>query len=336
MYSCWILILILLEIVIVMDHLHTLYFVLIILQLLTPSISQESGSMTLDDISVKALGHSGKISITKTTTNSTNGTEINEVVMDFSSLIERDINGTEVGTSGPNKHSYNNFAQMDFTISEMTTIKYQNLTALTFNLFATNLIEASTSFQGILYIFNDTGSIKAGEREFANVDVGTVKFSVEINNWPFCEVTDQCPGPHCCKKGQTVEVGKYLDFEMEIKGKDAAKKTNNNKKYSLGGGSNLILFDSVLIDGNWTTLDKGYPKYSTEGSKEIYTFRFPKFNDSLIYDPLVNYDGTTGATYWWVLIVAAIVVLGLVGVFLVCYFRNKNLKLQESLINNDL
>ena len=42
-----------------------------------------------------------------------------------------------------------------------------------------------------------------------------------------------------------------------------------------------------------------YPKFETEGTKQLFVFRFPKFNNKVVYDPTVypgNADAVSGAT----------------------------------------
>lgn len=40
----------------------------------------------------------------------------------------------------------------------------------------------------------------------------------------------------------------------------------------------------------------GYPMKSTIGTKEIFTFRFPKFNNSVFYDPVVAFKTSEEST----------------------------------------
>ena len=42
-----------------------------------------------------------------------------------------------------------------------------------------------------------------------------------------------------------------------------------------------------------------YPAFETQGSKQLFVFRFPKFNSKVVYDPTVypgNADAVSGAT----------------------------------------
>jgi len=282
--------------------------------------------MKLENITVDALGKSGKISIQKSIKRD-NTTEINKVTLDFSSLKELDINGTEVGKSGSFKHSFNNFATLDFTISETSEVLYQNLTAFSFNIYANKVQGNSTKFTARLFIFNQTGEIKNGN-ETSNVQPGTVKLSLDIENWQFCKKDAVCPGDNCCEQGQNKEIGQYLEFVMAIKGNKIAKQNGNNKLYSLGG-SDLILFDNIQADESWTSMPVGYPKYSlnNQTSVEEFAFRFPVFNKKLSYDPLIKYENEDVKSSSNVLLYVIIVILGLIvigsGVFFIMKKRNQ-------------
>ena len=291
-----------------------------------------SAKMNLEEISVKALGQSGKITINKSIKSSDGTIEDNEVTLDFSSLTELDINGTVIGKSGNFKHSFNNFAQLDFKVSEVTTVLYQKLTALTFNLQATGIQDDSTKFNGRLFIFNDTGKITNGDNENADIVPGTVKLSIDIENWKFCTEEGACPGINCCKNGQDREIGKYVEFVLAIKGKEIAKENGNNKKYSLGG-SELILFENVEVDGKWNTLATGFPKYSMKGNTEEYAFRFPVFNSKLSYDPLFKYEEVKASSKIWIFIIIAAILVGGLGFLVVCISRKKkNAQQSENLM----
>lgn len=279
----------------------------------------EDRNMTMGDINVKALGHSGKIRIQKEF-KTENKTETNTVTLDFSSLRELDQDGNQVGKSGKIKHSYNNFAQLDFTVGKVNQIQYQNLSASTFDFTATGMQDINTKFNANLYIFNQTGEIKNGN-ETSNVKPGAVKLSIGVNNWRFCTLNATCPGVNCCQQGNKTETGKFLEFEMVIKGNNTAI-SENNKTFSLGG-SELVLFQDIQIDGKWSSMPQGFPKYNN--ATNTYTFRFPRFNSSLMYDPLVTYaeiEPESSSSNVWIYIVIGVVVVVL-AVSAVLFFRKK-------------
>jgi hypothetical protein len=284
----------------------------------------QDANVRLNDISVEALGKSGKIRINKSIKRD-NTTESNTITLDFSSLKELDVNGTEVGKSGETKHSFNNFAQMDFTISQSNVV-YQNLTALAIDLTATNIQLNATRFSAKLFIFNQTGSI-SNNGESASVEPGTIKLSIDIQNWNFCKQNALCPGINCCKRGNDEEVGNFLEFVMTVKGKESSKK-KSEKIYSLGG-SELIVFQNVQVDGNWTTMPTGYPR---ENNKDEYTFRFPTFTQRLSYDPIIQYEKPASSSKIMIIVIVAIVLTVVIAAVL--FVRRKtNTRNSETLIN---
>jgi hypothetical protein len=285
----------------------------------------QDAKVQLNDISIEALGKSGKIRINKSITKD-NTTESNTITLDFSSLKELDVNGTEVGKSGQIKHSFNNFAQMDFKISQTTNVLYQNLTALTFDLTATDIQLPATRFTGRVFIFNETGSI-SNNGESASVNPGTIKLSIDIQNWNFCTQNATCPGINCCKRGNDIEIGNYLEFVMVVKGKESSKK-KSEKIYSLGG-SEFILFQNIQVDGNWTTMPTGYPR---NNNTEEYTFRFPIFTKTLSYDPIIQYEKPATSTDIMIIAIIAIVLVVVIAAVLLIKKKTQSKK-TEALID---
>ena len=37
-----------------------------------------------------------------------------------------------------------------------------------------------------------------------------------------------------------------------------------------------------------------FPKYETQGSKKLFIFRIPRFNNTVLIDPTANMDGVAG------------------------------------------
>jgi hypothetical protein len=289
--------------------------------------------ISMDDVSVKALGHSGKISLSRTF-NTTNGTESNDVIINFSHLKELDMNGNEVGKSGSQKHSFNNFAQLDFTVSDVNQVKYQNLSASKFSLTASGIQTSETRLIGSIYVFNQTGMIKNGENETANVQPGTVKLSVDIENWKFCDMGENSTDYNLCQNGQTREEGKWIELGMSIKGKQHAMENGSKNRFSLGG-SELILFENVMVDGSFTKMLSGFPKYSNDNKTEEYIFVFPLFNKTLSYDPLIQYNvkPVYSSPNVWIWVVVGVLVLLVVGYIAFARMRRKNNINADNLIN---
>jgi hypothetical protein len=251
----------------------------------------DDADLLLNDVAVKVLGQSGKIQIVKNYT-SGNETNLETVTINFSALREKDENGTEVGYNGRVNHTFNNFAELNFTVGPVQEEKFQNLKVLSANLLAYLTDEANAEVMVRVDVFNETGVIETGviengRKETTKVKAGDVKFTFSIIKWWFCDGSVDNPiMRQFCRRGDSTETGAYLDFELEIKGQKAANRSlNSNSIYQLGN-SELVLFNYVIIDDDkYTKLPENYPAYERE--KDIFTIRFPKFRYSASSDFLV-------------------------------------------------
>ena len=95
---------------------------------------------------------------------------------------------------------------------------------------------------------------------------------VQLESWPFCTALDD---EDPCQE----QVGAFIDLGIRIEGAEQ-------------GGVVLELSNEVSVDGSWEDLPTGYPIISSisKDKNELYTFRFPKFASSMIYDPIIHLD----------------------------------------------
>ncbi|KAL3866252.1 hypothetical protein ACJMK2_043567 [Sinanodonta woodiana] len=257
----------------------------VVLTLLSDSLANKTANS--NGVFVKVLGHSGKILISLREDPS-DGPD--SVVVEFSAIKEKSMDGTEVGKTG-SKHSFNTFANQNFTFSEVVNGSYQNLTTVQFN-FSADLSSVSSQLVTVVYIFTKAGNITVGN-ETTEVEPGTVKFNIEIRNWTFCGTSNTI-----CSKSTANESGALIDFDIDIKGKGNATKVNETTErkngtrgdsYELGGGAKVIMSKKVKYDnGDWSDMPDGYPSVNSTGSKQTFTFRFMKFNQSVLYDPTIK------------------------------------------------
>lgn len=247
----------------------------------------EDKSVNGENVFVKALGKSGRISIawSKDIDNDTD-----KVVFDLDEIKEYDATGKEVTTTGSVKHSFNNFANQNFTISEVTTVTLNNVNMKNFN-FRSQLKDLTSAVTISVYIAQADGSITFGN-ETIPIKKDHVKFSILLSSWQWCNASNKCSAD-----------GAYLELSIAVTSKSAPSKLEKDKKvygdatpYSLGSGK-LLLSHQVKIDENiWVNMPNDYPKFESKNNKQIYTFRFPKFSQSALYDPTVaGDDDTTGA-----------------------------------------
>jgi hypothetical protein len=267
---------------------------------------------------LKVLGRSGKIRLSYSN-NTENFPESSRIDIDFDSLIERNATGAEVGKTGKQKHSFNNFAQLDFQITDFVETKFQNLSVFQTSLVVDKFLESS-KFTVFVYIFNESGSIDTGAKNNVTVNKGTLKFSVKIDNWSFC--LNNTVAEANCVTGQTVEVGSFVDFAITIKGKDSAKLADSKKNQFSFGDANVILPNNIQLDGNNTTMPEGYPAFVSTNTTNSFVFRFPKFTSSAYYDPIVEIvePTTSGSKTFLIvlLVILALVVVGF-GAYCLCF-----------------
>lgn len=229
-------------------------------------------------VAVDVLGRSGKFSIFD---ESVGKEDPNTVTVEVDALRELDADGAEVGKSGSVKHSIETFASQDFTIhpAESAKIGEVSATMIAFDTPISTIGRLSVN----TYILKNSGTVGTDTETWA-VRANDVKFNIALSEWKWCgEASD-------CKQGGTTQNGEYIDVDIKIKGKAAKPERNGSSKdYDLGADVGLDLSDRVFVDGAWTTMPAGFPKMELKGGSAIFTFRFPKFDQEAMYDPVVEF-----------------------------------------------
>jgi len=225
--------------------------------------------LTYDDVSVQIQEQSGKM-----TMGTTGGLE---VVVTFDFIKEVDSDGNDVGESGPDdqKHRMDTFANTDFTIGTQYHTEVYGVPAKAIR-FSAQLVDDQATLIITVFIFTNEGVISPTSTESFSIFKGSVKFNVELESWPFCTALDS---EDPCQE----RVGAFIDMGIRIEGASIDPAPDQV-------GAVLELSDEVSIDGSWETLPEGYPIESlvSEDKNELYTFRFPKFASSMIYDPIIQ------------------------------------------------
>lgn len=238
----------------------------------------------------KVLGNSGKVKI-GTTEDPSSDPDAVTITMD--GMYERDAAGAAVGTSGAVKHSFNSFASQQFQFGNIYTTTVGTATASALDFTASLVRNASLTVT--LFMINAAGVITVNGNESFALGLGTLKFNVKVVGWPFCSADGA--GESACSKGNTVEVGEFLDLDISIKGSGSATKVEGGvDKYGLGGGVGIDLSHAVMADDAWGNMPLGFPKVEAQGSSQVFTFRFPRFNASATYDPVLDGFASGGTT----------------------------------------
>eukprot|EP00930_Biecheleria_cincta_P049388 TRINITY_DN345_c0_g2_i2.p1 TRINITY_DN345_c0_g2~~TRINITY_DN345_c0_g2_i2.p1 ORF type:complete len:279 (+),score=55.60 TRINITY_DN345_c0_g2_i2:89-925(+) len=253
----------------------------------TSTITTTFTSTVLTRTVVDVQGQSGKFTVYDERSGKASGIQ---VTMD--ALREVDAAGNAVGTSGSEKHSINTFAAQDFTFAPTEDVmlgESDDVPALKKSFWS------AISTIGVLkvdtYVLGKSGSLGPPGETWA-VKKGDLKWNIEFVGWNWCG----------CGKGGKDEKGAFIDVDISVKGLgDVETKGKSNKSLTLGGGLTLELSNQVKSDGNWIAMPVGYPKMTMQGSSTTFTFRFPRFNTSSVYDPILSVSppprqGLTGST----------------------------------------
>lgn len=231
------------------------------------TISVFAQDLDSEGTTVKVLGQSGKISLTR---------ENKIVTIDFDSMVEKDATGETVGMTGAlnDQHGVNSFATQSFTFSQLSVVNYKNLSFDTFTF--ESPINSIGKLKCQVFIAKENGTITDGDDTFS-VSNGDVKWNIEIPEWTF------------------LINGAFIDLDVEIKTKSGEEASGSGKSFSVGNAQ-LKMASSVLKDNQTVPMPATYPKMISKGNKKIFTFRFAKFSNSLLYDPMFNYgDAVVGA-----------------------------------------
>ena len=202
---------------------------------------------------IQVLGQSGKARITR-------GEQVVTMRVDY--LSEVDNFDNEVGNIGQDKHSVNSFATQSFTFSPLLDKEYQNVSVKEFT-FETPIYNVGK--MKLVTMLVGQSSSMGTETESWQVSPGDMKWNIELSDWTFCNP---------CADG----TASFIDVGIEIKG----------TKNDTGVGPLLQLSKRVVIDGTEQNMPESYPKVITIGTKQLFVFRFPKFTNSAIYDPVLQ------------------------------------------------
>lgn len=251
-------------------------------------------SMTYAGVTAKLLGRSGKIELTS---------GAKKVVIELINLKEKDADGTDITDKN------NRFAGQPFKLSGQIDETYPNTSIAVQKISGGSTMPNGAMVIMNLYVFKAGGTISNGD-EYTTVRAGNVKFNLEISGWGFCT--------SACKPGDTE--GTYLDIDIVIKGKNekaikGLSSESHGDTYDLGD-STVILSKKVYVDGapQPVSMAAGYPMIITQGSKEVFRCRFPKFTNKVVYDPTIDLGangvagrgGDAGRTATLLIVVATI------------------------------
>lgn len=209
---------------------------------------------------ITVLGQSGKVQISDI---------FDTITIDFDSMYEKDPTDKIVGMEGAleNKHGVNSFATQNFNIGPPESIVFQGIDMISFT------FESPINTIGVLkvrvYVAKANGTIKNGNETYV-VREGDVKWNIEVPSWNFLPET------------------KFLELNLIIKTLDDRDAVQNGDDKFAVGGMELSNSKNVLLDNKLQSMPAGFPKLSIKGNKKVFTFRFPRFAASMVYDPMIT------------------------------------------------
>eukprot|EP00438_Fugacium_kawagutii_P004324 Skav229432 [mRNA] locus=scaffold2297:428272:429408:+ [translate_table: standard] len=227
-------------------------------------------------VEVNVQGQSGKFTIVP---KGSSGNSVGiRVTMD--AIREVDSAGVPVGQSGRVKHSLNTFASQAFAVSEVEQVTLGSVSAAKISFEST--ISSIGSLGVDTYLIASSGAVGM-DNESWSVDVGDLKWNILLWDWTWCGDPEAS-----CKNG---EVGDAIELDITVQnmgGGSASKKGDSDTTVSLGGSAELQLSTEVQTDCTWEQMADGYPMVTTQGSGTTITFRFPRFESSSLYDPVIS------------------------------------------------
>lgn len=113
-----------------------------------------------------------------------------------------------------------------------------------------------------------------------------IKFNLNMFNWTFC-------GSESNPCGNGNESSRYIDVAAEITGSASIPEEDdsNGLVFNLGGDVPLILSNQIEVDGVTDAMPVGFPRVETSEQGTVFVFRFPRFESTVEYDPIVQTDG---------------------------------------------
>jgi len=212
---------------------------------------------------VGILGKSGKF------TASLKSDASNKVTVEMDALRQIDANGNAVGNTSL---SLTTFAAQEFTIANPVDVKMGVDSSVSAKKISfTSWVGSAGEFLVETYAVTSAGDV-GPDGEPWKVVPGDVKFNIGLTKWTFAEGAE------------------FVELDIKMKGKNAAAIAVPGKANTLdlGGGVKLQLTSKITVDGKQVEMPAGYPKLRTVGGGQVFTFRFPKFLDYLLYDPLLG------------------------------------------------
>lgn len=224
-------------------------------------------------------------------------------------IRQTDGQGRNVGKSIPTLTSQN------FTISPLKRNELiQGIGAVNRDLRA-RLSDFNANFILSVNILKREGNLSFGDESFVGRK-GSIKLFIKVENFTFC---DGMRNDSICKRNKS---GEFIEIAIGMRDRSGEKgqkesDTENNKRmgpaapgqrrqrirclnmkrvnitkcptiFNFPDGSEVALAGQCKVDGQFKPMAPGFPKVEERGQKQLFIFRCPKFNNSLVIDPMLD------------------------------------------------
>eukprot|EP00529_Nitzschia_sp_RCC80_P017040 CAMPEP_0113520974 /NCGR_PEP_ID=MMETSP0014_2-20120614/44388_1 /TAXON_ID=2857 /ORGANISM="Nitzschia sp." /LENGTH=644 /DNA_ID=CAMNT_0000418893 /DNA_START=599 /DNA_END=2533 /DNA_ORIENTATION=- /assembly_acc=CAM_ASM_000159 len=135
-----------------------------------------------------------------------------------------------------------------------------------------------------VFFMMEDGTITSPTGEEFDVKEGDIKFNINSESWNFCDAVS-----NPCGDG-TVPSSEYLDVALEVLGKLPQPEEDDvdGSVFFLGGDIPMKLTNQLVVDGEVDVMPEGFPRIESSDQGTVVVFRFPRFNQNLIYDPTIG------------------------------------------------
>lgn len=206
----------------------------------TAGVSSRTEFLSAEGLTVKIHGQSGKMTIGY---GEDPDQDSNKVQVTFDAIGEIATDGTEIRKTGQQTHTFNTFANLDFSFSQIIDDRYMNLSSKRVD-FSAKFPSTGGRLVVQVFVFTQAGEISI-EGERTAVTAGTVKFNILVESWGFCGYNGVT-----CTKGNVEQKGEAIDFTISVKGKGDQQvrtrgKRTDGEEFDLGGQASLLLSRKV-------------------------------------------------------------------------------------------
>ncbi|XP_013385234.1 uncharacterized protein LOC106155115 [Lingula anatina] len=191
--------------------------------------------------------------------------------------------GWELGRRGGPSANFNSTMQMMYNMSQPEPTVYGGLKAWAFDMETS--LPSGANITVSVYRFNETGNFTDEDGVVTPITRGDVKFNMELSGFELCNGNDTA-----CN-----DTTEFLDVDFCVGSREEPKARRGSPKNAVGrvkdivlGKSNITMEDKAYIDGAKHAMAEGYPKIVRVGNKWAIRVRFPRFNSTVLYDPIIS------------------------------------------------